>query len=198
MIRVALFLVLFPVMALAQGLPALFDVSNVAADDVLNIRSGPMASASLVGHLPHDASGIEVVETNESGSWGRINIGETSGWLSLRYLARQSGNPDYALTQRFQCFGTEPFWSLSVVQGQSAEFTTPEYQTTIPGAGLLTISRNTPGHYAVGFGNSVAVIRRSSCSDGMSDRAFGLSVDLLLSHGGDSGLYSGCCSLLPN
>ena len=43
-------------------------------------------------------------------------------------------------------------------------------------------------------------VRNESCSDGMSDREYGLSVDMFLSGSDDPedmGLYSGCCSIAP-
>ena len=197
MIRLAFLLFLLPVMSLAQDLPALFDVTGVAKDDVLNVRAAPSGNAPIVGSLNPGATSIEVTETNDSGTWGRLNVGETSGWASLRYLERQPGDPDYALARSLRCFGTEPFWSLSLTQGQEAVFSTPDSQAVFPGAGLLTASRNTPGHFAVGFDDSTAIIRRATCSDGMSDQNFGLTIDLLLSHGGDTALYSGCCRIDP-
>ena len=47
--------------AAAKGLPALHDVTGVAADDVLNVRARPDASAPVLGALTPDATGVEVV-----------------------------------------------------------------------------------------------------------------------------------------
>lgn len=92
-------------------LPTLFDVTGVAADDVLNIRQLPDADAPIIGTLSPDAKGIEVVE--DTGGWGRVNSGEGSGWVSMRYMAyRTDVWHEGALPDGFSCFGTEPFWSL--------------------------------------------------------------------------------------
>lgn len=45
-------------------LPTLFDVQDVAAGDVLNIREAPNAKAAIIGTLAPDATGVEVVGTD--------------------------------------------------------------------------------------------------------------------------------------
>ena len=194
-LRLAAFLLLLPVSVSAQSFPALFDVVGVAVEDTLNIRAEPSAMAEKIGALAHDATGIEVVSQNESGSWGRINQGETSGWVSLRYLERRADTPEAPLAPRLRCFGTEPFWSLHIVQGALAEFEVPGTEIRLTGTPHLIASRNQPGRWGVTMTNGAATLRSEQCSDGMSDRTFGLSVDFLLTRGGSSDLYSGCCSL---
>ena len=46
-----------------------------------------------------------------------------------------------------------------------------------------------------GDGRLTATIVRESCSDGMSDRAYGLGVSVILEGGGPPTLATGCCSV---
>ena len=196
MIRFALLLLLWPVAIAAQPYPALHDVAGVAADDVLNVRVRPSASAPIVGSLPPNATDIEVVQTNAAGTWGQVNIGEQTGWTSMRYLQQHDPNPDYALAQRLSCFGTEPFWSLDLTQGQQARFRTPETDFVTPGVGLMLGAKGRSDIWGVAFSNSTAIFQRANCSDGMSDRNFGLTVRLYLFHEGVAEVRAGCCSIL--
>ncbi|MFT7592846.1 MAG: putative membrane protein [Paracoccaceae bacterium] len=182
----------------AEPFPALYDVSGVAADDVLNVRRTPESGADLLGTLAPDLRGVEVVATDTSGRWGLVNLGESAGWASLRYLRRQHDNPDYALGATLWCSGTEPFWSLRLSQGKSAEFSTPSETIAIPGVGLITAGTSRPDRFFVGLGGgSITILRREICSDGMSDQSFGIGIDLLTDHGGVV-LYSGCCSVVQS
>ncbi len=122
MIRAALVLALLSGSAAAQEMPSLHDVTGVAADDVLNVRSGPDAGSARIGALAPGATGVEVIELSGTG-WGRVNVDEGSGWVSLRYLARQPDQPP--VPDRLTCFGTEPFWSLAR-DGDAARYVTPD------------------------------------------------------------------------
>ncbi|UWQ83360.1 COG3650 family protein [Leisingera caerulea] len=179
----------------AQEFPALYSVAGVAADDVLNIRSAPSASAEIIGTLAPDQAGVEVVAADGSGKWGLVNSGERSGWAALRYLTRAAAEDGLALPRRFSCFGTEPFWILNITQEDAAVYASHGGHTRLDAGRVLT-SRNLGGHYLLPLeGGTAAVIRRSACSDGMSGRSFGLSVDLLQLDA--PALQSGCCSLAP-
>ncbi|MCF8510187.1 MAG: hypothetical protein K9G43_01955 [Rhodobacteraceae bacterium] len=48
-------------------------------------------------------------------------------------------------------------------------------------------------------GTGMAVLRAEACSDGMSDRVFGLSIDLFLGfeNDGNRGGLLGCCTIAP-
>ena len=200
MIRHAAFLIasfLFALPAVAQTFPALHDVVKVASNDVLNIRRSPSAAADIIGNFAPEDTDIEVITTDPTGKWGMVNIGESSGWASMRFLRRSDNDPDYILTQRFQCFGTEPFWSLDVTQGQSALYSTPSSEDRSLSAGLVQTAINRSAPLFLGLGNGhAAIIRHEACSDGMSDRAFGLSVNFLVPDDGLS-LMTGCCSIEP-
>ncbi|MDM7255952.1 MAG: SH3 domain-containing protein [Paracoccus sp. (in: a-proteobacteria)] len=173
--------------------PGLFDVTGVAAADVLNLRDRPDARAEIIGSLAPDARNIEVVA--QADGWARVNLTEASGWVSMRFL---SYHPDIwrdDLPASLGCFGTEPFWSI----GQSRTgllFSTPEAQRDFGPAKVLRSENSTAPQRAVIAGAMTLVITPGACSDGMSDRAFGLQALAIM--GGDvPRLLTGCCSVQP-
>ena len=74
MIRILLTLLFLALPAQAQDFPALYAVTGVAADDVLNIRSRPDAGAPIIGALAPDSTGVEVL--GRSGNWALVSAGE--------------------------------------------------------------------------------------------------------------------------
>lgn len=183
--------------AQAQGLPlpALFDVGGVAADDVLNVRDAPRATAGIVAEMRPDATAIEILRLSESGDWGLTNVGEGTGWASMRFLTRRSGQGWQVPPAIAACSGTEPFWSLDPVDAltfrvfeDAADIAAPTW-TRAAGRtdpwGLIAQTTRGPLH---------GILSRQSCSDGMSDRESGLRIDLI-APGGD--VYTGCCTLTP-
>jgi uncharacterized membrane protein len=201
-VRALVLLLLSAWPAAAQMLPALHSVTGVAADDVLNVRAAPDAAAEILDTLAPDATGVEVVALSPGGDWAQVNAGDRAGWVALRFLAREPG-PDWtALQSPLVCYGTEPFWSLRIdPAGGVATFETPvesarpmriDWAVTGAGgppmAGFMLDDSGAPGF---------ATITPAACSDGMSDRAMGLSAGLFYdSETGPSG-YSGCCRLAP-
>ncbi len=181
--------------AVAQDLPALFDVTGVASDDVLNVRTRPMAGANIIGTLAFDAKSVEVVEVQDN--WGRVNVDEGSGWASMTFLAEQ---PDTALPNavHFNCFGTEPFWSLDVQNGGPAILSTPEGHDRPFQMGLARAANARPAPFAIlgsAQGENIAIVMdKEICSDGMSDRLFGLNGTVVIS-GYNMEVLSGCCSI---
>lgn len=206
---VAWLLLATPLWATQDGWPALYDVAGVAADDVLNIRSAPGADADIIGTLAPDATDIEVIRDNDGRqTWGLVNSGEGTGWVSLAFMARHPGQWDGQIPDIRQCFGTEPFWSLRV-DAPAVTFGAPDRAEREGLVSGLFGSPNRRDRFAydgsffpdgTGDLDFLATLRTEACSDGMSDRAFGISVDLFLSGGSDTeqtGLYSGCCSIAP-
>lgn len=183
----------------ADAFPAFFNVTGVAVEDVLNVRASPSTSASIIAKLSHDDQNIEVVRHDPDGEWGLVNIGETAGWVSLRFLERASGQVDDQLPRPLICTGTEPFWSLQIGNSNAAELLRPG--DTPVGITLLdpVTASNRTDRYAI-FGQSeesvyTFIFHRNMCSDGMSDRAYGLSVDLFLTEKSGVNYVTGCCSL---
>ncbi|AWD22137.1 SH3 domain-containing protein [Fuscovulum blasticum] len=200
MIRVlALLVALLALPAQADDLPALYDVTGVAAGDVLNIRAEPSARAQVVATLRPNTRGVEVVEL--SGTWGKVNTGEGVGYASMTYLRRAGAGSWASLDLPLHCHGTEPFWGLTYdpVAG-TATLDDPETgKTALPVTARWGIQ---PGSNLVALGATgmTAVLRGAACSDGMSDNAFGLALDVFLTGQTPDGPASsrhltGCCSL---
>ena len=184
----------------AQPFPALYDVSGVAADDVLNVRAGPGVGFAVVGALDHDATRVEVLAID--GNWAQVNAGETAGWASTRYLVAR---PPVDLTgaARVMCSGTEPFWSLEIAPGDQAYLRTPD-------SPLVDVFRawrfqRLPSSlekyllHGEASGRELSVLAQpATCSDGMSDRAYGIDVTVIVTGTGwEKGgpTYVGCCSI---
>lgn len=184
-------------LAAAEPFPALYDVIDVEANDVLNIRQAPTAKAPIIGAFAPDAAGIEVIALDETRRWARVRAGERMGWAFARFLlpVPQQGE---GFGQGLTCYGTEPFWelsylpfaasSLSFLGGAVDSFDLPFPRRAEGRPDVYGLSG--PGGGADLFG----VLRRGLCSDGMSDLEFGLSLDLIL-HAQDDLVFSGCCSI---
>jgi len=188
--------------------PALHDVSGVAADDVLNIRTAPSASAPIIGVFAPFETDVEVVALSADGGWGRVNAGEQAGWASMRFLARQPGQSAadwaYGLAPvTLHCFGTEPFWGLTLRPGGAFEFTDPFQGDGTPVAGSFaplasSASTGKRGFFATITGHPTwlsGVISFEICSDGMSDQDYGLALDLARGDPTSGRLDAGCCRL---
>ncbi len=186
-----------PCFAAEDRWPALYDVTGVDAGDVLNVRTLPNASAPIVGSLAPDATQIEVVRVNDTATWGLINIGETSGWASLRFLEWQTGQWDPTLPPVKQCFGTEPFWSLDLA-GEVPTYSEPEGEISFLIDAEIP-SANRTDRLAVRLSGdaetALLVVSRGYCDDGMSDQEYGLQGDLIRETPDGTVLLSGCCSL---
>lgn len=193
-----------PVAVAQQILPALHDVTGVALGDVLNIRAEPNASAAIVGTLPRNAKGVEVIAVDASGKWATVNTEDGSGYASLRFLAQQDG-PDWgAMEQPLHCIGTEPFWALGFDPATStASLSDPETQNRAAVISAVWPNNLYQTTAAFAFGGAgfdgIATLRGESCSDGMSDTAYGIAVSLFVrdASGAASMAFGGCCSLLP-
>lgn len=175
--------------------PTLFDVTGVVADDVLNIRAQPSAEAPIVGTLPPDATDIEVLQAD--GGWGQVNAGEQSGWVSLRFLAEQPGVWERgALPSSFRCVGTEPFWNVAA-DGDDLIMSTPETERDArPVHATMDTGIPADPTRAVQAEGMTLVATPDACSDGMSDRAFGLRA-LLILQGDNPQMLTGCCTVQP-
>lgn len=180
-------------------LPALFDVAGVEASDVLNVRAEPSAAAEIIGTFASDAGSIEVVAFSPDRRWGLVNLAESAGYVSMSYLQQRPAEfgPE-GLPPTLSCFGTEPFWSLSWNEGELS-LSTPE-----DGEQPLSLDRRLPlanlpqpNHVLFadkGEARYIGVIGRAECSDGMSDRRYGLTITLI-EDSVSAWAASGCCSL---
>ena len=80
-----------------QQEPPKYAVVGVASDDTLNVRDGPGVENEVVGEVPHNGIGIELlgedIEVDES-PWREISYEGLTGWVNRRFLAVQYGEPD--------------------------------------------------------------------------------------------------------
>lgn len=184
---------------LEANLPALFDVTGVAASDVLNVRSEPTAAGRIVGTLESDAERVEVVDLSDNGRWALVNVAETSGYVAVRYLEpREIEHGPDGLPSKLSCFGTEPFWSLAFDEG-TLSLATPEdgEQSLSLDRVFAMMNRPQPNHVILAHQGETAyigVIGRAECSDGMSDRRYGLEITFI-EDSTHAWAASGCCSL---
>lgn len=175
--------------------PALYDVVDVAPDDVLNIRAGQSASSEIIGTLPFNGTGIEVVDVDEDRRWGLVNTAEGSGWVSLRFMEKQ---PRWAGSYPpiTSCYGTEPFWDLRMdaAGGTFTAMDGPSIPVTMP---ERLSSANRIDRFSFVSRSVTGVVTETRCRDGMSDRTFGISIELLITADGANQHLSGCCSIQP-
>ena len=180
--------------------PMLYNVHGVAADDSLNIRAQPDAQSEVIGALNHDARNIEVVE--ERDGWGRVNNGEQSGWVSMRFMAypfnpwQENGTPEL-----IRCFGTEPFWHAAV--------DLPEKEIRLVNLAegevvdVQAITSVVPGPYrtptrAILAHDFTLMMTPAQCSDGMSDQRYGIEAHLITDQTTATPMprmLNGCCSV---
>ena len=175
------------------------DVVRVDPGDRLNVRAGPSTQFGIIGKIDRGSLDVEVVDRNAEGTWAQVNLGELSGWTSLTYLAPQVGGsfPDVSW---LACFGNEPFWSMDVVVGGAARFVTPGADTLRFQAGRIEQANGRRGLFGLtaesGAGQATMVLRQQACSDGSSDRSYGLDAAIVL-RGERNATLSGCCSIAP-
>ncbi len=188
--RLALALTLLVIPGSLAAWPMFHDVTGLQPGDHLNIRAAPSADADIVGTLAPDAVDVEVTATQ--GNWARINNGEGAGWVAMRYLTAAAEAPTLGA---IACFGTEPFWSLDVGNDGTLHFTDAEGTDLKDAAG--------PPVFAAGRNDTAAriaptmslVIEARECSDGMSDRRYGIAAQLLRDDP-TAPLLTGCCALV--
>jgi uncharacterized membrane protein len=195
MMRFVFVLILMTASAQAEEWPALYSVTGVAANDSLNVREAPAEDAPVLGTLSFDAKGVEVLAIEDG--WALMTDGRLHGHVAARFLTREAGPEWNALQQPLACIGTEPFWSLDLdpVAG-TASYRTPEPSE----AWSDTIGQTWPGApwgpaAAVTLPKGTVVLYPQSCSDEMTDRAYGIGIDVFLTTPA-GGRLTGCCSLV--
>ncbi|MDC0737682.1 SH3 domain-containing protein [Cognatishimia sp. SS12] len=197
-----------PSLALAEGhmpdaFPVLGQVVNVAADDVLNIRLDPSAQSEVIGTLAPNSDNIELVDKSADQRWGRVNTGEGSGWISLRYFDVPAQAPWHRFERPLRCTGTEPFWDFDIAAGAAATHFEAidtdlrsyavDWQSSIAARWVDSIAMG-GGDLTEGF---TALIENQICNDGMSDRTDALRLRLYLHRDGATSGFDGCCTLSP-
>lgn len=178
----------------AEVFPALHRVTGVATDDVLNIRAAPDAGSAIIGALSPDATAVEVIAVEDG--WALVNTEDGSGYAAIRFLKRMD-EPDWnSLQTPLTCLGTEPFWSLVLDPAtDTAKLVASDDQNGYS----LQIEQSWPGNLwapaaALSLPQGTVVFHPAECSDGMSERSYGIAVDLFLTQPEKQRL-SGCCRL---
>jgi uncharacterized membrane protein len=199
MSRLLVLLLVVAAPAAATALPGLFTVA-VPAGDALNVRGAPGAGAEIIGRLSPGTRGVEVVAVDASGAWGQVNTGERAGWVALRYLRPEPDVWRQDLPASLACFGTEPFWSVRPAGG-TAVLSEPGRDVALPVTALRdTGSAGIPRRALVAANAAerlTAFVAPGICSDGMSDRLYGLTAAVVHEQGGEARLLTGCCSIAP-
>ncbi len=189
-----------PAEATQEAVPGLYDVIDVSAHDVPNVRAEPSGAARIVGALAPDVRAVEVVGIDRTGRWMRVNVGERAGWVARRFLAARPGEWQGRIPDRLSCAGTEPFWRLDIWPG-GHEFTAMDAEPLRYGPGTWLPAEGRRDRWALRAWSEgrglTAVVAERACSDGMSDRAYGLGVEVILSDAEGAHYLSGCCSLVP-
>lgn len=171
-------------------------VTDVAADDVLNIRTEPNGSSDIVGELGPYTLNVEVLRENDG--WGYVGAGEQSGWVSMRFLKENPAPPDQ-IPRPFSCFGAEPFWDMTFYP-RGAEYNELGFERRdltvigehIADKGYLIVAREGPTLIHTLNVNGL------SCTDGMSDRNFGMSAILFTQAPEGNFVQNGCCTMQIN
>jgi uncharacterized protein YraI len=94
-----------------------FRVTRVAADDVLNIRSGPDANLAIVGSIPPNGRGVRIVGAC-AGQWCQVDYNGVTGWANGYYLQPE---PNQAAAV-YRVIGVAADDVLNVRQGPGARF----------------------------------------------------------------------------
>lgn len=178
-------------------LPAEFKVTGLQDGDYLNVRAAPSANATDIGDLkPNDR--VEVTAFDPNVGWAQIVYGEWTAWVYARYLepVETPLMVGTDLPANMVCAGTEPFWSLTVANGTTAQFALAGEQGEVENITYAGKSANHILRQGLQTTNWNAFIEKRKCSDGMSDRQMGISVELMTRGQNSPAHYSGCCSIL--
>lgn len=196
-------LVLFAVFvagpSFAQSLPDRYSVTGVAADDVLNIRAEPTAASDKVGEFGPFNLNVEVSRAIDG--WGQVPTPEGMGWVSMRFLTPNPW-PAGQAPRPLICSGTEPFWTLAMYPRGAEYRALGEYGDTVRQLTILTESVAPNGFYIVTRDGPTTtralMVDGRVCSDGMSDRPFGMTATLFSQSDEGNYMQTGCCTVQAN
>jgi len=183
--------------ALSQ--PAYYQVADLVDSDHVNVRAEPTADSADLGDIAAGSKPYEIIETDESGNWGRILWLEGSGWVALRFMEpiQVEQLAKTAVPVGLVCAGTEPFWTLELQSQQTALFTTSESNNSLSVTSAESSRNQSTYPVAVELQSesysAISVLRRSQCADGMSDISYSWAVDVVMQP--ELQLLSGCCFL---
>ena len=167
-------------------------VINVAQNDLLNMRAEPDANAPIVGTLAPDTGNIHVTaQSAETPDWIYIEVGGLEGWVNAAYLGYSTFYEPLPI--RLHCSGAEPFWGMNLSYSRadvSFAFRDEDFQTGFD-APISPLNRtNIWLRTRFNLETDFILLEAGTCSDGMSERAYGYSLLAKL----DGNLLGGCCN----
>lgn len=193
--RAALLLTLFGIAIGTAVAAPTYSVTGVRENDTLALRASATSSATKVADIPSDATDlVPTGKVSASGEWAEIRYDGRRGWVSARYLAYGEAG-SVQIPVRLQCTGTEPFWGISLRPGSmqaDLNFLDRKYTRPISNASAamnhndIWIVKSPAGRTQLSL-----IVRKESCSDGMSDREYPFSA-IALVPGAD--IIAGCCA----
>lgn len=191
----ALILALLPLGGRADDFPALYNVSGVDSDDVLNVREAPDADSPVLATLTPDQSDVEVLRVTTDGTWGWVGLPEGNGWVAMRFLIRQETDVG-VIPRPMRCLGTEPFWSVTLAP-------TGQYHATPDGSEPLSLVSEavSEGGYLAFLADQQGglwsmTVAKTLCTDGMSDRDYGFAAHVFRQRQTGNEFFLGCCLLV--
>ncbi len=162
--------------------PALYDVTDVAGNDVLYVRNAPSADADIRGAVLPTATDIEILGVTPDEAWGYATMLDVdTGWVSMRYLARQSEQDEVWYPLLTQCGGQH--WGITFDGaswsgwGGGVRFEAEEVSFLTPHG--FGISKEV-GTYVVASNSLSAVIQRGPAGWGETDLDLGYSIHLVI------------------
>ena len=183
--------------------PRYYEVSGISPGDALNVRAGPSTQFRDIGNLRPDGSPVEILSYSEDVKWGRLVWGEGNGWVFLDFLKpifpeKLSG---VEVPIGLMCSGTEPFWDFTIASAAEVQFNMLFSDTVASAAidaAVVADSRPTTPVAVIASSEQaelMAILDRQQCTDGMTDREYGWSVDLLVTQQNSPRFLTGCCTL---
>lgn len=179
-----------------------YKVVGVAAGDKLALREEPQDGGKPtdwkeLASIPADAAHVlGTGRSKEVGKqrWSEITLGAVTGWVNARFLAAVDEPADLK-DATFNCFGTEPFWGVTL-SPKASELSNPDSKSKLTVERIQpALARLFPLLYRLrdekGQSLRATITHQQWCSDGMSDYDYAFQV--LLSD--NEHLYEGCCFL---
>ncbi len=162
----------------------------------LNVRTGPGTGYADIGSLA-DNTPLTVVGFNNSGSWAEIVYDDGTAWVSSRFItpASDAGSVEMSTNaDMLFCVGTEPFWSAEIDKTGDFIYSEAEGATFEVPLEFFAMSETRDDIEGFTAGPFSGVIMLESCNDGMSDRDYERSINLLIPGASRLKVVSGCCS----
>jgi hypothetical protein len=173
---------------LQDNFPALYDVTDVAGNDVLYVRNAPSADADIRSALLPTATDIEILYVTPDEAWGyatmltswahNIPTDMDTGWVSMRYMARQSEQDEVWYPPLTKCGGDEPSWYIDF---EGASWSFGQYGESAPyemATFKAPFGRGTD-EFTITSETMSAVISHTPTGWGETDMAAGLEIHLI-------------------